>query len=756
MIKLKTIRLDINGIVQGVGFRPFIHKLVNDYDIKGWIKNTSSGVLMEIQGQDKSLINFIQDLRLKSPKLSVIENVKVKEIENTKIYQDFKIIKSSSDKEKFTLISPDVCICDDCLRELFDKNDRRYKYPFINCTNCGPRFTIIKDIPYDRDKTTMKEFKMCEKCTEEYEKINNRRYHAQPNCCFDCGPEIYFIDKEGNRIDKEPIKEAVNYIKEGKIVAIKGIGGFHLSCNALNGEAVNNLRKRKHRDEKPFALMGKNIESIKKWCFINEYEEKMLTSYRRPIVLLRKKDDKSFEYVSMDNRYLGFMLPYTPVHYLIFEEDLDVLVMTSANLSDFPIEYKNEEALERLSSIADGFLINNREIYVRCDDSVIREFNGREYPLRRSRGYVPYPIKINEDIGKILACGAEQKSSFALSRNNYIFLSQHIGDMKNIETFNFYIQQIKHFQNLFNIKPDKIACDFHPDYMSTEYAVKKSKEEGISLCFVQHHHAHMASCMADNNLNKDVIGVIWDGTGYGIDNRIWGGEFLVGNYSGFKRLGTIKPIPLPGGDRAVKDIYRIGYAVLYETFKEIPEDFRFYEDYLVIEKMLCKKINTPYVSSIGRLFDAIASIINIRQKVTYEGQGAVMLENISEKTQEYYKFKINDLNDIFEFDWTYVVEQIVDDVRKNASPSIISAKFMNTLIHACTDIVERIGKLTMIKDVVLSGGVFQNMYLLPEIKGQLEKIGFNVYCHSRVSANDEGIALGQCLIAYHGGDVKCV
>ncbi|MCX7885362.1 MAG: carbamoyltransferase HypF [Caloramator sp.] len=753
---MKTIRLDINGIVQGVGFRPFIHKLVNDYDIKGWIKNTSSGVLMEIQGQDKSLINFIQDLKLKSPKLSVIENLKVKEIENTKIYQDFKIIKSSSDKEKFTLISPDACVCDDCLRELFDKNDRRYKYPFINCTNCGPRFTIIKDIPYDRDKTTMKEFKMCKKCTEEYGNINNRRYHAQPNCCFDCGPGIYFIDKEGNRIDKEPIKEAVNYIKEGKIVAIKGIGGFHLSCNALNGEAVNNLRKRKHRDEKPFALMGKNIEIIKKWCFINEYEEKILTSYRRPIVLLRKKDDKSFGYVSMDNRYLGFMLPYTPVHYLIFEEDIDVLVMTSANLSDFPIEYKNEEALERLSSIADGFLINNREIYVRCDDSVIREFNGREYPLRRSRGYVPYPIKINKNIGKILACGAEQKSSFALSRNNYIFLSQHIGDMKNIETFDFYMHQIKHFQNLFNIKPDKIACDFHPDYMSTEYAIKKSKEEGIPLCFVQHHHAHMASCMADNNLNKDVIGVIWDGTGYGIDNSIWGGEFLVGNYSGFKRLGTIRPIPLPGGDKAVKDIYRIGYAVLYETFKEIPEDFRFYEDYLAIEKMLCKKINTPYVSSIGRLFDAIASIINIRQKVTYEGQGAVMLENISEKTQEYYKFKINDLNDIFEFDWTYVVEQIVDDVRKNALPSIISSKFMNTLIHSCTDIVERIGKLTMIKDVVLSGGVFQNMYLLPEIKGQLKKIGFNVYCHSRVSTNDEGIALGQCLIAYHGGGVKCV
>ncbi|SKA83230.1 Hydrogenase maturation protein, carbamoyltransferase HypF [Caloramator quimbayensis] len=753
---MKTIRLDINGIVQGVGFRPFIHKLVNDYNIKGWIKNTSSGVLMEIQGQDKSLINFIQDLIFKNPKLSVIEKIKVEEIENTTIYRDFKIIKSSENKEKFTLISPDVCICDDCLRELFDKRNRRYRYPFINCTNCGPRFTIIKDIPYDRDKTTMKNFKMCEKCEGEYREINDRRYHAQPNCCFDCGPEIYFIDKEGNKIEKDPIKETANYIREGKIVAIKGIGGFHLCCDALNGETVNELRKRKHRDEKPFALMAKNIESIKKWCFINEAEEKMLTSYKRPIVLLRKKYDKTFEYISMDNRYLGFMLPYTPVHYLIFEEDLDVLVMTSANLSDFPIEYKNEEALERLSSIADGFLMNDRDIYVRCDDSVVREFNGKEYPLRRSRGYVPFPIKINEDIGKILACGAEQKSSFALSRNNYIFLSQHIGDMKNIETFDFYMHQINHFQNLFNVKPVKIACDFHPDYMSTQYAIKKSKEDGVLLCFVQHHHAHMASCMADNNLKKDVIGVIWDGTGYGIDGTIWGGEFLAGNYSGFKRLGSIKPIPLPGGDRAVKDIYRIGYSVLYETYNKIPEDFRFYEDYLAIEKMLNKKINTPYASSIGRLFDAIASITNVKQKASYEGQGAVVLENISQKTEEYYEFEIKDINDILKFDWTYVIEQVVYDVRKNISPSIISAKFMNTLIYVSSMIVERIGKMTGIKDVVLSGGVFQNMYLLPQVKRNIELKGFNVYCHSRVSANDEGIALGQCLIAYHGGDIKCV
>lgn len=753
---MNTLRIDINGIVQGVGFRPFIHKLVKDYDIKGWVKNTSSGIIMEVQGEDKNLINFIQDIKVKSPSLSVIEKVYVKRVENNITYKDFKIIKSTKDENKFTLISPDVSICDDCLRELFDENNKRYKYPFINCTNCGPRFTIIKDVPYDRDKTTMKDFMMCKDCYREYNDIEDRRYHAQPNCCKDCGPKLIFIDNQGNSVDTDPIKYAYKYLKDGKIIAIKGIGGFHLLCDALKDNTVQNLRVKKLRDEKPFALMMKDIETVKKWCYVNDIEEKLLKSHKRPIVLLKKKDSKEFKSVSIDNNYLGVMLPYTPLHYLIFNEGIDVLVMTSANISDFPIVYKNEEALEKLSFIADGFLMHNRDIHVRCDDSVVREFNGKEYLIRRSRGYAPFPIKINEDIDEILSCGAEQKSCFALSKNNYVFLSQHIGDMKNAETLQFFKEQIKHFENIFNIKPKKIACDLHPDYLSTEYAVNRAREDKVPLCFIQHHHAHMASCMADNNLYKEVIGVIWDGTGYGTDETIWGGEFLAGDFKSFIRYGSIKHIPLPGGDKAVKEIYRTGYGVLYETYNKIPECFRVNENYNIIEKMIEKKINTPISSSIGRLFDAVASIINIKQTVSYEGQGAVLIENLAEETEEYYEYIIRDDNGLYIFDWTQVIDGILLDIKRNISKGLICAKFMNTLVKVSGDITYNIGCITGIKDVVLSGGVFQNMYLLPRVKKCIEGKGFNVYCHNRVSTNDEGIALGQILIANYGGEVKCV
>ncbi|QCX32611.1 carbamoyltransferase HypF [Caloramator sp. E03] len=753
---MDTIRLKINGIVQGVGFRPFIHKLVKNYGIKGWIKNTSNGVVMEIQGEDKCLINFIQEIKQNSPKLALIENVSIRRIKKNNIFNDFKIINSTNDDEKFTLVSPDVSICEDCLKELFDNKNRRYRYPFINCTNCGPRFTIIKDVPYDREKTTMKNFTMCEICNREYKDIEDRRYHAQPNCCFNCGPKLFFKDKNGKVYYENPIEISIKFLKEGKIIAIKGIGGFHLACNALNDEIVNKLRYKKHRDEKPFALMCKDVQTIRKWCFVNEYEENMLKSFRRPIVLLKKKFKESFKSVSIDNNYLGVMLPYTPVHYLILNEDIDTLVMTSANISDLPIVYKNDEAIEKLSSIVDGFLMNDRDIYTRCDDSVIREFEGKEYPIRRSRGYVPFPIKLNKEVGKVLACGAEQKASFALSRGHYVFLSQHIGDMKNMEILQYYQEQIKHFENLFNIKPEKIACDLHPDYISTEYALNRAKEDKIPLCFIQHHHAHLASCIADNNIDKEVIGVIWDGTGYGTDGTIWGGEFLKGSYIGFERLGTIKPIHIVGGDKAIKEIYRVGYSVLYETYNKIPEDFKFNEDIFIIEKMLKKGINAPLASSIGRLFDAVASIINIKQIVSYEGQGAVLVESLAEKTNEYYEYKIENINGIFQFDWTVVIDQIVSDIKKSISKGLICSKFMNTLAKVSADIVEKIGSVTGIEDVVLSGGVFQNMYLLPKVKGCIEKKGFKVYCHNRVSTNDEGISLGQCLIAYYGGEVKCV
>lgn len=750
------MEIRINGIVQGVGFRPFIHKLVKNYKIFGWVKNTSSGVIIEVEGEQCILNSFLGDIKFKCPKLAVIENIHTKIFDEMENYTDFKIIKSTNeDEERFTLISPDVCTCDECIAELFDERDRRYKYPFINCTNCGPRFTIIEDIPYDREKTTMKKFEMCEKCSNEYTDIEDRRYHAQPDCCYECGPELYFTDDKGIRLEGDPIELARKYITQDKIIGIKGLGGFHLACNANKPQIINNIRKRKHRDEKPFAIMCKNTETAKRWCNISDNEREVLESYRRPIVLLEKKNNE-LEALSPDNNYLGVMLPYAPIHFLLLDKEIDTIVMTSGNISDTPILYKNEDAIRELFGIADGFLMSNRDIHVRCDDSLVRVFEGREYPLRRSRGYVPFPIKVNANLNNILACGAEQKASFGVSRNKYVFLSQHIGDMKNIETLQNYMDQIKHFENMFDIKPSKIVCDLHPDYMSTDYAQKRAKTNNIPLCYVQHHHAHMAACMADNNLNENVIGVIWDGTGYGDNGEIWGGEFLVGGFSKFSRIGSIRPILLPGGDKAVKEIYRVAYGLLYDTFGYIPERFKFTQNVDIIEKAIVKNINCPRSSSIGRLFDGVAALAGVKTISSYEGQGAISLEGIAINVNEEYEYAIYKDKNINIFDWKPLVKQIVLDIENNVPKGNIAAKFMNTLVKMCSAMLKAIAIEVKISDVVLSGGVFQNMYLLKKVKDELEKIGFNVYIHNRVSTNDEGIALGQILIAQNGGDVKCV
>lgn len=761
------MEIHVNGIVQGVGFRPFIHKLVREYGLFGYVKNTSSGVIIEVEGDKNKLQEFTRDIKLKSPKLSVIENIDINIYDELMNYEDFKIIKSTNESnERFTLISPDVCTCEDCQRELFDKSDRRYRFPFINCTNCGPRFSIINDIPYDRDKTTMSEFIMCDDCSVEYKDIEDRRYHAQPDCCFDCGPELYFTDRNGNiqGEGEDPIKVARSYIKDGKIIAIKGLGGFHLSCSATNIDVVNEIRKRKQRDEKPFAIMCRDVETARKYCNISEDEKILMESSGRPIVLLEKKNSK-LDILSPDNNCLGVMLPYTPVHFLLLESEIDTIVMTSGNVSDTPIIYKNKEAYEELSEIADGFLINNRDIHVRCDDSLIRVFEGKEYPLRRSRGYVPFPIKLKSGVGRILACGAEQKATFGITRDEYVFLSQHIGDMKNIETLQNYEEQIKHFENIFDAKPSKIVCDYHPDYMSTEYGQGRASKENIPLCFVQHHHAHMASCMADNEISNDVIGVIWDGTGYGTDGNIWGGEFLVGGYKGFTRAASIRPIMLPGGEMAIKEIYRISYGMLYDTFGYIPQSFKISSNADIIEKVIEGKVNCPLASSIGRLFDGVCSLIGIKTNSTYEGQGAVALEgavsalsamNEIIDINEIYDYTVYNQKDMELFDWRPMVREILGDIEKNIKSGIIASKFMNTLVKMSVHMVANITANCGIKEVVLSGGVFQNIYILKNIKKELESAGYKVYVHSRVSTNDEGIALGQILIAASGGNNKCV
>ena len=744
---MQRVRLVVVGIVQGVGFRPFIHRLVTEYGLNGWIRNESYGVELELEGESDAIEAFVAHLKARPPRLAVIEALRVESCGALKNYQGFAIRSSEKRGENNTLISPDVGICEDCLRELRDPGDRRYRYPFLNCTNCGPRFTIIRDVPYDRPLTSMGAFPMCGQCETEYRDIGNRRYHAQPNCCPACGPQVYYLDREGQTVEGDAIALAQQCLREQGIVAVKGLGGFHLACKIDREETLRELRRRKHRDEKPFALMCSGVEAVRTLCELSPQEEQRLTSYRRPIVLLRKKNGVS-PYLS-ENRDLGVMLPYTPLHYLLME-GFDALVMTSANRSDCPVMYDNREALEHLKGIADGFLMHNRDIVTRCDDSLLRVFDGKDYFLRRSRGYAPQPLFLQADCTGILACGAEQKASFALSKGRAFFLSQHIGDLKNVETLSHYEGQIAHFQRLFGVQVDRLVCDLHPDYFSTAYALARSGEEGLPLIQVQHHHAHMASCMADNALEGPCIGVIWDGTGYGADGTIWGGEFLAGDYQGFQRLGSLRPIPLAGGDRAVKEISRVAFALLLDA--GCPERSSLSEEKgRLLEKMISGGLNSPRASSMGRLFDGVYAILTGRAHVTYEGQGAILLETMAEVNQDHYPVVLEASGGRMDWDFRPMVRELVRELDAGTAPEVLAAKFMNTVVELARVQCQQIRERTGLHQVVLSGGVFQNMYLLPRVIRRLEEAGFEVYHHSRVSANDEGISLGQTMIAAKGG-----
>ena len=733
--------ISIHGIVQGVGFRPFIHRLVSQYGLCGFIKNTSSGVELELEGERETLERFAGELPLRAPKLAVIESMEITYTHTLVGYTDFQILKSKTEEFRNTLISPDICICDDCLRELRDKKDRRYRYPFINCTNCGPRFTIIKDVPYDRAKTSMSEFPMCPDCDREYHDIENRRYHAQPDCCPDCGPRVFFLDAEGREQPGDAIELAREALKEGKIIAVKGLGGMHLACRCDDEEIARTLRRRKQRDEKPFAIMCRDAETAKQICKVSGDEEKILTGFRRPIVLMEKKQPGLY-HIS-ENGTVGVMLPYTPLHYLLFGDDIDMLIMTSANLSDTPIMFKNAEAVEKLRGIADGFLLHDREIQTRCDDSLCWVLGGGEYHARRSRGYVPFPVKVPESRGMVLACGAEQKASFCLSKGDYVFPSQHIGDLKNMETFENYRQQISHFQRLFDIKPGLIACDMHPDYLSTAYAEERGAQEGLPVIQVQHHHAHMASCMADNGLTGPAIGLVWDGTGYGSDGTIWGGECLIGDFKGFRRFGSIRPIPLPGGDRAVKETDRVAFSLLADAGCDVSN----IENGGMYAQMREKGLNCPLSSGMGRLFDGAAAILGIKTFCSYEGQGAVLLEAAAVEDDGEYPVVWE--GKPLRFDWRPMIRAMVEDKARGTEIGRIAARFMNTLIRMGTEQCVLARKESGIKDVVLSGGSFQNMYIMKRLPKALEKLDFRVWHHRRVSTNDEGIALGQLMIAQH-------
>ncbi len=774
---MASARIHITGIVQGVGFRPFVYNLATTLNLKGWVKNTSAGVDIEADGDKDVLDSFLQKLRDDAPPLSRIDGF-IASFGPGNGFTKFDIIHSESVDGAFQPISPDVAICDDCLRELFDPTDRRYRYPFINCTNCGPRFTIIQDIPYDRPFTTMAGFKLCPDCEREYKDPTNRRFHAQPVACSVCGPKVWleFSSKvEGQRSDAEndAIEKAHKLLAEGKIVAIKGLGGFHLACDATNAKAVTELRTRKLRVDKPFALMMPDLETIEKHCFVSNEEKALLTSPARPIVLLKKKPESTIvDEVSPKQDWLGVILPYTPLHYLLLDRrpltvdgetvhspSSTVLVMTSGNLSEEPIAIDNEEARERLTKLADAFLMHNRDIHIRCDDSVVRVFEDNRkssienrkltYPIRRSRGYSPFPVKLPFEVPQILAAGSELKNTFCLTNGNYAFLSHHIGDMENYETLKSFEQGVEHFERLFRVKPVAIAHDMHPNYLATRYAQERAQRENLPTFNIQHHHAHVAACMAEHGLTEPVIGVSFDGTGYGDDGAIWGGEFLVADAKSYQRAAQLEYFPLPGGDVAIKKPARTALALLWslgldwddalESVKEFCA-----EDQVTLRVQLEKKINTPMTSSMGRLFDAVSALAGVRQKVNYEGQAAIEFEAMADSAEAgVYAFGVES----GQVRVRGVVEALIKDVMAGIPTSKISARFHNGLAEAVRETVQKISRDTSLRSVVLSGGVWQNMTLLQKTISLLRKDGFEIYIHREVPTNDGGLSLGQAYIA---------
>jgi len=748
----------IKGIVQGVGFRPFIHKLVQNYNLSGWVLNSNQGVEIEVEGKTEEIDSFVSNIKKKLPPLARIEKIEVNQLPLIG-YKEFSIKKSIVKEENsFVLVSPDISICEDCLQELFDPHNRRFRYPFINCTNCGPRFSIIKDIPYDRKKTTMNNFKMCSLCQGEYENIENRRYHAQPNACADCGPQVSLYQNKIKLEGIDPIEKAVKLLKEGKIGAIKGLGGFHLACDATNNKAVARLRRLKNREAKPFAIMSFNLEKIMQYCKLGEKEKEWLVNRARPIVLLQKKVDSLISPLAAPrNNYLGVMLPYTPLHYLLLKDNFTALIMTSGNITDQPIIGDNLEALEKLDGIVDFFLSYNRDIFNRCDDSVIKIINDNKVFFRRSRGFVPHPIILDFKLKEVLALGGELKNTISFSKENYIFLSQYLGDLKSVETLEFFKESIKSFKKMFRANPEIIACDLHPDYLSTQYAEEIKVKEGLKVVKVQHHHAHIVSCMAENNVKEKVIGVAYDGTGYGDDGNIWGGEFLLCDLKKYSRVGHLKYFPLPGGDKAIVEPWRMAYSYLYSIYgggpkaKTLDIDFNRRMDYdklSIIEKMIDKNINSPLTSSCGRLFDAASSLIGIRDEISYEGQAAMELESFcAPGITERYKFSIYKEEEKFIINPQEIFIDIIKDLKEGIDKKVMAAKFHNTVAEFTVDLCGKIRKDTGINEIALSGGVFQNKYLTEKVVFLLEDKGFKVYIQRKVPPNDGGISLGQAVVA---------
>jgi hydrogenase maturation protein HypF len=746
------LKIRVEGIVQGVGFRPFVYSLATSHGLGGCVSNDSQGVTIEIEGSPDAAARFLEALVRDAPPLALIERVDRSELDPCG-ETSFVIASSQAGPARTALVSPDVATCADCLREIFDPADRRFRYPFTNCTNCGPRFTIVRDVPYDRAATTMAAFEMCEACAREYHDPADRRFHAQPVACPACGPRLLLLDAQGPVPAKDPIAFAAQQLLAGRVLAVKGLGGYHLAADASSEQAVATLRARKHREEKPFAVMAPDLDAVRRLVEPAPGEEELLTSPARPIVLMRRRPDAQVaEATAPGNRSLGILLPYTPVHHLLLREMGRPIVLTSGNVSDEPIVYRDEELFARLGGIADAFLVHDRPIHIRTDDSVLRCFRGAPMPIRRSRGYVPQPISVPWEFRRpVLACGAELKNTICLGRGRHAFVSHHIGDLENVESLNSFTEAITHFQRLFDVRPELIACDLHPEYLSTKWALE---QEGKEILGVQHHHAHIASCLADNGEPGPVLGVAFDGLGFGTDGTMWGGEFLVADLAGFERAGHFAVLPMPGGAAAIREPWRMAAVYLEAAFgrdaPSLPMSRRHGAHWAAVLEVARGGVHSPLTSSAGRLFDAVSAVLGVRERTSYEGQAAIELEQLARSTDaRAYPAGLQLVDGGFEIRGADLFRAAVEDLLEGVEPAVIAGRFHHgaaeAIVSGCRHLRERFG----LKVVALSGGVFQNMLLLARAVERLEADGFRVLCHRRVPANDGGISLGQAVVVAH-------
>ncbi|MGW8192720.1 MAG: carbamoyltransferase HypF [Desulforhopalus sp.] len=765
--KRQGIEIVVRGTVQGVGFRPFIYNLASRFEISGTVSNTSEGVVIHATSQNDRLAAFVQAIEQESPPLARITSLESRPLMVSVPPDAFAILQSSSGEKANTAIPPDIALCEDCRRELLDPADRRFHYPFINCTNCGPRLTIVETIPYDRPATSMKNFSMCDSCSREYHDPANRRFHAQPNGCPDCGPSISLHDRQGRELGGEPaLARTVAAFRDDLVVAMRGMGGFHLSVNGCSTGAVDKLRKRKNRPDKPLAIMVANSDRVRRLCHLSPEEEQLLLSAEHPILLLKKRPYTPLaENLAPGIGEIGVMLPYTPLHQLLFEQPgcPAALVMTSGNVSGMPICTTNDDALTRLEQIADLFLLHNREIVTRVDDSVVKKIGSQTVMLRRARGYVPAPTGIAVKLPQIIGCGAGLKNTFSLGREYDILVSQHIGDLDNLQSYEFFLESIDHLKRVFEIEPQVVACDLHPDYMSSRYAA----ELGLPLYKVQHHHAHSAAVMAEHHLDESVIAIILDGTGLGDDGTLWGGEVLQTDLTGYRRLGHFSCLRLPGGDTAATEPWRMAISGLFASYgedgikkKNLPRSLRLDEgtDLTVISSMLTNGFNSPLSSSCGRLFDCVAALLGVRQRISYEGQAAMELETLAQKAlsptwlqdvQESISKGCTGLAEKsgkWEIRSPELIRQVMDGISNNTPPAAIALQFHTTLISTLAHLTENISHQTGIRKVVLSGGCMQNSILLEGLFYALNSTQLQVFTGNSLPINDGAVSVGQAII----------